>query len=53
MAQYIFMYLANQYHEAESLECVCLWNDIELQARPDFPGDPCNCEKNDPMVKPI
>ena len=39
------MYLANQHDEAERLECVCVWNDIEPPARPDFSGDPCNWEK--------
>ena len=40
MAQYISMYPANPNDEAERLERIRLWNDIEPPARPDFPSDP-------------
>lgn len=46
MAQYISMFPAEQDNEAERLERVRQWNDIEPPARPDFPGDPRDWEKN-------
>ena len=39
------MYPANQHDEAERLERVRVWNDIEPPARPDFPSDPRDYEK--------
>ena len=36
---------ANQNDEAERLEGIHLWNDIEPPARPDFPGDLRDWEK--------
>ncbi len=45
MAQYISMFPADQDNEAERLERVRLWTDLEPPARRDFPGDPREWEK--------
>jgi hypothetical protein len=46
MAQYISMFPADYDNEKERQERVRLWRDIEPPARPDFPGDPRNWEKD-------
>jgi hypothetical protein len=45
MAQYISMYPAEYDNEAERLERVRLWRELDHPKRPDFPGDPRDWEK--------